>query len=103
VADGDSPAAPADFHMLIVDKATQIALRANREWKQAQAMQESIDLELNRMLETITPGQPDGPDSYVGVTFASRTGDLMGIRVTFGWRSPQPCYEATRGGEGDRA
>lgn len=70
-ADSDEPAAPDDFHGLICDIATAIALRANRQHNEAAAYEQAIERERERMLATLTTGTPDGPDAYQAISYAS--------------------------------
>jgi hypothetical protein len=70
-ADGDVPLAPVQFHSLLVNMATQKALRANRIHREADAYEATIQQEIQAMLFALPPGTPDGPDAYVGFTGAS--------------------------------
>jgi hypothetical protein len=69
--DGDVPLAPVQFHSLLVNMATQKALRANRIHREADAYEATIQQEIQAMLFALPPGTPDGPDAYVGFTGAS--------------------------------
>lgn len=70
-ADSDTPASPSQAHYLIVDIAVRRAYRDNDDHQAAAALQPEIDNAVAQLLEQYTPGIPDGPDGYVGVSFQS--------------------------------
>jgi hypothetical protein len=67
----DTPTSPSQAHYTIVDLAARRAYRDNDEHDAATALQPEIDNAISQLLEAYPPGTPDGPEAYVGVTFAS--------------------------------
>jgi hypothetical protein len=67
----DVPAAPSEAHYTIVDLAVRRAYRDSDDHAAAAALQPEIDNAVAQLLEQYPPGQPAGPDGFVGVTGAS--------------------------------
>jgi hypothetical protein len=67
----DTPASPSEAHYTIVDLAVRRAYRDNDDHGAAAALQPEIDNAIAQLVEQYPPGQPDGPDGFVGVTGAS--------------------------------
>lgn len=67
----NTPISPSETHYLIVDMAVQKAQRDSDNHEAAAALQPEIDRQIGTLLNAYPPGQQDGPDAYVGVTYAS--------------------------------
>lgn len=70
-ADSDTPASPAQAHYTIVDLAVRRASRDSGNDDVAAAIQPEIDNAISQLIEQYPPGMADGPEAYVGVSFAS--------------------------------
>lgn len=70
-ADSDTPASPSECHYVIVDMAVRRAYRDNDDHEAAAALQPEIDNAISQLLQQYGNGTADGPDGYVGFTFAS--------------------------------
>jgi hypothetical protein len=67
-ADGDQPASPSRFHLLIVDMAQQAAERDRGNHAAAQAIQPEVDRQVNEMVESLLDQQSA---KYTRITWAS--------------------------------